>query len=173
MERRNILEILKRILKNFTYLFTKTCYDECAKDMIQRDFIGPFFITLAFSLAVYNPWKDREGGSVIYSFALFFLILWIGPVICGINATFMGSNQDCLCVISAMMYFLFPVCLATVVALWFPILYRMLIILPSFGYSNLILYRFLKAQSQENRQILVFQPVLLFYSIYTILAILN
>lgn len=82
-----------------------------------------------------------------------------------------------------MMYFLFPVCLATVVALWFPILYRMLIILPSFGYSNLstpyeiiiviVLYRFLKAQSQENSQILVFQPVLLFYSIYTILAILN
>ncbi|XP_955517.1 uncharacterized protein TA17470 [Theileria annulata] len=74
--------------------------------------------------------------------------------------------------IHRMSYELFKCCINNYVFI-ISNMFKIIIILPSFVYSNLILYRFLKTQTTQQKHFLLFQPILLFYTIYTILAILN
>ncbi|UVC54206.1 hypothetical protein MACJ_003739 [Theileria orientalis] len=93
---------LKNVIKKYLYVFTKSCYVTSADELVKWDFLGPFFISILFSLydvyvrqininrSVYRPWRKENLNEYNNGFILFFLLQWIGPVFCGINASYFG-----------------------------------------------------------------------------------
>nr|PVC49994.1 nuclear transcription factor Y subunit B-8 [Theileria orientalis] len=128
---------LKDVFKKYFYVFTKSCYVTSGDDLIKWDFLGPFFISILYSLSVYRPWRKENINEYNNGFVLFFLLLWIGPIFCGINASYFGCYVHWLSVVSVTMYLMLPMCVGSVFSQMVPLVYRALFMLPSFLYSCL------------------------------------
>ncbi|KAI9184351.1 hypothetical protein H9P43_003404 [Blastocladiella emersonii ATCC 22665] len=154
------------ILRDLTAIWVKlrrVCFPRGGKSDVLRDWDlwGPLLLCLALSISMSISAPKEQTAAV---FTGIFVIVWAGAAVVTLNTKLLGGNLSFFQSVCVLGYCIFPLFLASLVALFVGwIVIRAPIVAGAFLWSTYASLAFLNAVNLAGRRLLAVYPVYIFY----------